>query len=332
MNLSHRLLSSVFLAGTVFSITALPLVTLGSKPVTIQLEERPVFVGQLRELAGPYLALATSIGLGVGVVSLAVSSWRHAAYKLEQNEAEIAALKQQLSEKQTLVERLRFADTKLQSSGLEQFLQGEELVALRSVSPLASTQQTHSEFNRGILSQPNIPQPAVPQPTVPQTVPDFHRPTVPYSRFSTAGLEFFLDDESVLPQPPENAGAESVRPIVPETVPLPNTELNSDKFDTNKFDANKFNANKLIGTLITEPVKIQPAKIQSVSSLPAAQSFSGFVRPDLIAESTSRSHANDPSEQSTQLNELLGHLKQVMTQIERLQTSQSQVPGSQKGS
>jgi len=327
MNLSHRLLSSVLLAGAVFSITALPLATLGSKPVTIQLEERPVFVGQLRELAGPYLALATGISLGVGVVSLAVSSWRHTTYKLEKNEAEIAALKQQLSEKQILVERLRFTDTKLQSSGLEQFLQREELLALRSASPSASSlvaphrsaspQQVQAELHRPAISQPAS------QPTIPQTIPDSHRPAVPYSRFSTAGLEFFLDDESETPQPSETAGAQSVLPIAPE--PIPST--NSDQLDSNRLNAGRF-----IGTLITEPVKIQPAKIQAMSSLPAAQSFKGFVRSDLMAEPISRSHINNASEQSTQLNELLGHLKQVMTQIEHLQTSQSRVPGNPKGS
>lgn len=326
MNLSHRLLSSVLLAGTVFSITALPLATLGSKPVTIQLEERPVFVGQLRELAGPYLALATGISLGVGVVSLATSSWRHAVYKLEQSETEIAALKQQLSEKQTLVERLRFTDMKLQASGLEQFLPEEQVVP-RSVSPAVSTSASTYQAASTRQTNPGFSRTATPQPTIPQTVPDFHRLANSYSRFSTAGLEFFLDDESVLPQTSENAGSESGLPIAPESVPLPS----SNKFSSNKFSSDKFSSDKFIGTLITEPVKIQPAKIQAMSSLPAAQSFRGFIRPDLMAESIHRSQ-NDPSEQSTQLNELLGHLKQVMTQIERLQTSQSRVPKSQKDS
>lgn len=300
MNLSHRLLSSALLAGAVFSITALPLTMLGEKPVTVQLEERPVFVGQLRELARPYLALATGISLGVGAVSLAVSSWRSAADKLERSEAELAALRQQLDQKNVLVEQLRFSETKLQRSGLEHFLQAEETIALRSASPLASTPQVDLPLNR---------------PAIPYTVPNFDRPPVtsahiPASKFSTAGLDFFLDDETELFEIPENVAPV---PPVPEAPPhravqpvLPSTYSD------------------FTVTPITEPVKIQ-----SVASLPAAQSFQGFVRPDptnTTANATAaaaRSQPIHPSESSTQMNELLIHLKQVMTQIEQLQTFQS---------
>lgn len=329
MNLSHRLLSSVVLAGAVFSVTALPLVTLGSKPVTVQLEERPVFVGQLRELAAPYLALATGVSLGIGVVSLAVSSWRHAAYKLERNEAEIATLKQQLDEKNALIERLRFADTKLQSSGLEQFLQVEELVAplshnssmhpstLPSRSPTASTSSTIPASNYQVASihqtTSGSGRSPIPQPKIPQTLPNFHHAAGNSSKFSTAGLAFFLDDETESSQLPEDTqlledtSTQSVPSIAPDSAQVPTP------------------ANRM-GAFITEP-----AKIQAVSSLPAAQPFKGFVRSESASETASmgRSQPIHPSEQSTQLNELLGHLKHVMTQIERLQTNQS--PGHRKG-
>lgn len=296
MNLSHRLLSSALLAGAVFSVAALPLTTLGSKPVTIQLEEKPIFVGQLRELAGPYLALATGISLGVGAVSLAVSSWRYAAHKLERREAEIAALKQQLTEKTSLVERLRFSDAKLHSSGLEQFLQAEETIALRSVSPAASMPPAPIPNNTPRLSRPEIARP----------VSDFDRPIAPPapSKFSTAGLAFFLDDDLTLPEPSDRISA---NPALPAANPAPTPTHSASTFKS-----------------ITEPVKIQ-----AVSSLPAAQSFKGFVRPDPATEAAAPSHYQ--SEQSTQLNELLGHLKQVMTQIERLHTAESPAPRNRSG-
>lgn len=306
MNLSHRLLSSALLAGAVFSITALPLTMLGEKPVTVQLEERPIFVGQLRELARPYLALATGISLGVGAVSLAVSSWRSAADQLERSEAEIATLRQQLDQKTALVEQLRFSETKLQVSGLEQFLQAEETIALRSASLL-----------------PPAPQVDLPlRPAIPHTVPNFDRPLTPShtpaSKFSTAGLDFFLDDETELFEIPENVAPV---PPVPKSVPhraaqpvLPSTYSD------------------FTVTPITEPVKIQ-----AVASLPAAQSFQGFVRPDPTSAtanataSTARSQPTHSSEPSTQMNELLIHLKQVMAQIEQLQTFQSNGQGNRNG-
>lgn len=282
MNLSHRLLSSALLAGAVFSLTALPLTTLGSKPVTIQLEGRPVFVGQLRELAGPYLALATGISLGVGAVSFAVSSWRHAAHKLERQEAEIAGLKQQLNEKNALVERLRFSDMKLHSSGLERFLQAEETIALRSAAAPEPIPDALPPFVR---------------PALPQTVPNFERPIATSSKFSTAGLEFFLNDEmpeSVPPQPAQPA-AERVQPPT-------------------------------YAAFTTAPLT-EPAKIQAMSALPAAQSFKSFVRAEANEAPAARSQ--HLPESSPQLNELLGHLKQVMTQLERLHTSE---PGHRNGS
>lgn len=303
MNLSHRLLSSALLAGAVFSITALPLTMLGEKPVTVQLEERPVFVGQLRELARPYLALATGISLGVGAVSLAVSSWRSAADKLERSEAALATLRQQLDEKNALVEQLRFSETRLQLSGLEQFLQAEETIALRSDSPLAAMPQVDLPLNR---------------PAIPHTVPNFDRPPVtpahiPSAQFSTAGLEFFLDDDTELFEIPENVA------------PIPKSVPNRPAQPVPPSTYSDFTV-----TPITEPVKIQ-----AVASLPAAQSFQGFVRPDPTSTTATanadRSQPIHPSESSTQLNQLLGNLKQVMTQIEHLQTSQSNGQGNRNG-
>lgn len=284
MNLSHRLLSSALLAGAVFSITALPLTTLGPKPVTIQLEGRPVFVGQLRELAAPYLALATGVSLGVGAISLAVSSWRHAAHKLERSEAEISALKQQVSEKDALIERLRFSDTKLYAHGLGQFLQAEETIALRSVSAPVSAPASISET----ISEPELPSKP---PAVPYTIPHFDPPITTPSRFSTAGLEFFLNDEMTEPAPSQPAQPIAAKRVQPSTY-----------------------------STLTEAPLTEPAKIQAMSALPAAQSFMGFVRSDAREEGTV---ARSQLRHSPQLDELLGNLKQVMTQIEQLHASQS---------
>jgi hypothetical protein len=314
MNLSHRLLSSALLAGAVFSITALPLTTLGAKSVTVQLEETPVFVGQLRELASPYLALATGISLGVGAVSLSLSSWRQAAHKLDRSEAEIAALKQQLSEKDALVERLRFSDTRLQSSGLEHFLQIEEAAIPPSAPAPVSIPQALPRFSR---------------PELPQTLASFDRSVGMPAKFPTAGLEFFLDDDMTL----EDMAPEHVTPpdqlesVVSKTAqPISTNPVRTLAYsDLPDFDIQP----------ITEPVKIE-----AVSSLPAAQSFRGFVRSDLANGTASmdrscpeaRSRPNHPpTVPSPQLSELLGYLKHVMTQIEQLQASQSSVPGGRNG-
>lgn len=134
MSFSKHLLSSVLLAGTVFVTTTLPLVTLGSKPVAIQLEGKPMFVGPFKDLAGIYLGLALTLSIGAGATNLAVMRWYQSARKLDLAENQMSALKQQLNEKEALIESLRFSPARLQASGLERFLQNETL-ATRTQRP-----------------------------------------------------------------------------------------------------------------------------------------------------------------------------------------------------
>lgn len=305
MNLSHRILSSTLLAGAVLSATLLPLVTLGSKPIIIQLEEKPVFVGPLRELAAPYVALATGLSLGVGAVSLSLLSWQQAARKIARREAEVAALQQQLTEKAAFVEQLRFSSAKLQSSGLEQFLQPPNTAATESslsvraaapeVMPSPLTDRPHSD-RPSVSSDRTLMAPVIDdrfQPTSPATA----------AHFSTAGLEFFLDAPPVSePAPPISSTVSTPQPSLPSVSSPPPP----------------------LFTSITEPVKLQ-----ALTALPAAQVFNSFARSDRAANS--RGQMQSPrhlGEATTQLNELLSHLKQVMTQIEQLQTAQSPASNS----
>lgn len=125
MSFSRHLLSSVLLAGAVFVAATLPLATLGSKPVAIQLESKPIFTGQFKELAAPYLGLALAMSIGAGATHLAVMRWHQSSQKLGLVKDQMSALKQQLSEQEALIEQLKFSPTRLQASGLEQFLPTE---------------------------------------------------------------------------------------------------------------------------------------------------------------------------------------------------------------
>jgi hypothetical protein len=125
MSFFRHLLASVLLSGTVFAATTLPLVTFGSKPVAIQLEGRPVFIGQFKDLAAPYLGLALALSIGAGVTNLAVLRWYQSSRALGLATDRLSALKQQLTEAEALVETLKFSPTRLQAAGLERFLQEE---------------------------------------------------------------------------------------------------------------------------------------------------------------------------------------------------------------
>lgn len=125
MSFPRHLLSSAFLAGAVFVAATLPLATLASKPVAIQLESKPVFTGQFRELAAPYLGLVLAISLGTGATNLAVMRWFQSSRKLGLAENQMSALKQQMLEQAALIENLKFTPARLQASGLDQFLPNE---------------------------------------------------------------------------------------------------------------------------------------------------------------------------------------------------------------
>jgi len=127
MSIPRYLLSSSMLSGAVFCASTLPMAALDSKPVTIQVEDDPVFVGQLKELAAPYLGLATAASLGMGVMSLTMLGWSQSSGRLSQSKDEIAKLQKELRDRDALVERLKFSDARLESSGLASFIEDDGL-------------------------------------------------------------------------------------------------------------------------------------------------------------------------------------------------------------
>jgi hypothetical protein len=99
--------------------------TLDSKPVTIQVDDAPVFVGQLKELAAPYLGLATAASVGMGVMTMTLLGWSQSSSKLSQTRDEVAKLQKELQDRDALVEQLKFSDTRLEASGLSDFIEDE---------------------------------------------------------------------------------------------------------------------------------------------------------------------------------------------------------------
>ncbi|MBF2051012.1 MAG: hypothetical protein EDM05_62480 [Leptolyngbya sp. IPPAS B-1204] len=145
MSFSKHLLSSVLLAGTIFAAATIPLATLGSKPVAIQLEGKPVFTGQFKELAAPYMGLVLALSIGAGATNFAVMRWCQSSRKLNLAESEMSTLKQQLHEQETLIETLKFSPARLQASGLERFLPEESSWRQRGHSANGEGKNEHSQ-------------------------------------------------------------------------------------------------------------------------------------------------------------------------------------------
>lgn len=136
--LKKFVLTPIVLSTTVFATLTLPLAVFGSKPVTIQLQQEPVFHGPLKDIATPYLGLATVISLGAGVASVAVAGWRHSSRKSSQVEAKLSSLAQNLKEKEAALEAVQLSKSRLEASGLSAFLDEEEILDQALKSPAES--------------------------------------------------------------------------------------------------------------------------------------------------------------------------------------------------
>jgi hypothetical protein len=120
--LKRLVVTPIVISAAAFSVLTLPLSILGSKPLTIQLQGEPVFYGKLRDVATPYLGLASAISLGIGIASVAITGWRSSAHKSSQVQAELSDLAQHLKDKEAQLEALKLSAQRLESSGLSPFL------------------------------------------------------------------------------------------------------------------------------------------------------------------------------------------------------------------
>lgn len=138
-SLKKFVVTPVVISAAVFGVLSLPLALLGSKPVTIQLQGEPVFYGQLRDVATPYLGVASAISLGAGIASVAVTGWRSSTRKSSQVEAQLSDLAQHLKQKEAELEALKLSESKLESSGLQAF--ADETVPLEQAIKTTSASQ-----------------------------------------------------------------------------------------------------------------------------------------------------------------------------------------------
>jgi len=129
----------VVLSAAVFGTLTLPLALLGSKPVAIQLQQEQVFQGQLRDVATPYLGLATVLSFGAGLASVAVTGWRMSTRKSSLVEAQLSDLEQNLKEKEAQLEALNVSEPRLEASGLSAFV--DETIPLVPVANSSAASQ-----------------------------------------------------------------------------------------------------------------------------------------------------------------------------------------------
>ena len=123
--LKKFILTPAIISGSVFAVLTVPLAVLGNQQITIQLQKDTVFYGKLRDVASPYLGLASIFALGAGVASVAMAGWQQSSRKSEQIEAQLSGLTQHLKEKEAQLQALKLSEPRVEASGLGAFLDEE---------------------------------------------------------------------------------------------------------------------------------------------------------------------------------------------------------------
>ena len=118
-------LPPVIAAAAVFSAMSCPLAVLGDKPINIRFEDEPVFDGKLRDIAPPYVVVVTVVSLGAGIAAAAMCGWQSSSRKSLQVEQKLSTLEKNLEEKDNLLKELKLSESRLQVSGLNNFLDDE---------------------------------------------------------------------------------------------------------------------------------------------------------------------------------------------------------------
>ncbi|MEO1430567.1 MAG: hypothetical protein AAFV71_16185 [Cyanobacteria bacterium J06633_8] len=142
--LSKFILPPVLAAAAVFSAMTVPLALIGDKQININFQEETLFFGKLRDVALPYVVVATGLSLGAGISTIAISGWRKSSRKSTEIEGQISQLEKQLQQKEELLKEFKLSETRLQVSGLNNFLDGQ------SSSPAT---KGYSSLNSRSLSQ-----------------------------------------------------------------------------------------------------------------------------------------------------------------------------------
>lgn len=147
--LKKYVLSALLLPSTVFCASTLPLAVLSSQEVAIELQDETVFTGQIREIATPYLALATTLSAVVGVAGVAITGWQQSKGQSARLEAQLAQHQKALKTTEEKLEELKLSTSVLEASGLENFIEERD----SQVANQASIQTPSSEEQKFVQEE-----------------------------------------------------------------------------------------------------------------------------------------------------------------------------------
>lgn len=207
--MKNAFIPSVLLSSVIFAGLTFPLAAAGSQPLEIKLQKEQVFVGTLRDISSPYLALAGLISVGAGMVNLSISGWRHSSRKSTQIDNRLSKLQAELQRKESQIEDLRLSLPYLKATGLDAFLEPNPAVRAQEVAQIEPPITAAEVAQPAILH--NQPLSSVGSQTVqPLTADSVHLPLVLVNPVASAS-PLVPSASSLVPQP-HAAEVQSVNP------------------------------------------------------------------------------------------------------------------------
>src|ERR671932_786897 len=123
--LSNVLLPAVFISSAVFSSLTLPFALIKSEPVVVELppffsgEIQPIFNGEHKEVAIPYVGFAIVVSVGAGIASVEVISWWQAYREPTMAQESLPNLQQNSKEKEAQQEALKLPEYRPEASAID---------------------------------------------------------------------------------------------------------------------------------------------------------------------------------------------------------------------
>ena len=112
---------STIVGTVVFSIVCSPLVA-GRTPVVVEVNSTALFAGEVKELSGLVVGMATLLGVGTGTGSLFLCLLVEAYSKRSALEERVEGLQSELACTLQEISNLTFSDSRLQKCQLDDFL------------------------------------------------------------------------------------------------------------------------------------------------------------------------------------------------------------------
>lgn len=153
-SLGKFLVPATLAAGAVFSVLTAPLALFGSEPITIGMKGTEVVKGTLKDIAVPYLGVASALSLGVGVTSLALAGWRQSSRKSGKLEEQVSGMQNQIKEKEGQIQGLILSDRNLETTGLQFFL--EDADPAQPVPTPVDTRPAQPATHSSVIASPIV--------------------------------------------------------------------------------------------------------------------------------------------------------------------------------